>query len=237
MKIDGPRIDIQVDEAAMQRARASLAHVRDGIARAVYNALNRTLTHARAKVARDIRGKVNLGVSDIKRRLLMRKAKLSDWQAVLGVGDAGFDLVKYFKATDIRPAGVRVAVLRGGSTLPRAFIAKAWGNQRVLMRMYGGGAATNIKGQRKGSRGVRMQSVTGKPTLNWKTGQITGSGSLVGRFPIITIKGPSLREIWEQTPELVARNVADSKQRLAIELDGQVRRLTKQNAIVPEVSG
>jgi len=247
-KIAGPRIDIQVDEAALQRARKELAYVRDGIARAVYNALNRTMVSTRAKVSRDIKARINLPIKEIKSRLLFRHATLSSWVAEMWAGDAGFDLVKHFGAKDLRLpgfnygggggqgflfAGVRVNINKGGSILPRAFIRTAWGSRRVLMRMYGGGVGAKrqaASGKRTTLGAFRFESSTGRPTLDWRTGQIRGSGRLVGRMPIVTIKGPSLRDILVETPAMVASAVRHSKDRLTVELDGQVRRLTKQNA-------
>ena len=219
----------------MQRARKELAYVRDGIARAVYNALNRTMVSTRAKVSRDIKARINLPIKEIKSRLLFRHATLSSWVAEMWAGDAGFDLVKHFKATDIRPAGVRVAIQQGRSILPRAFVKKAWGSSRVLMRMYGGGPMKQTT--KRWNKAMNMpfgyQHPTGRPTLDWRTGQIRGSGRLVGRMPIVTIKGPSLRDILVETPAMVASAVKHSKDRLTVELDGQVRRLTKQNAASP----
>jgi hypothetical protein len=216
-KITGPRIDVQVDQAKLAEVEKTLTYINGGLRMAVVSAINRSLRSARSHVAGQIRGEIRLGKRQIARRILVRKASGGNWWGVMGLGDMPFSLARDFKAVDLRTrkrglrSGVRVGVRPGASdVLPRAFMAKTWGAENVVMRKY-----------RSGER----------PEYDWMTGQLTGSGQLVGRMPIVKMRGPILRDIWTRSPQLVHEAAAWAGQVLGRELDGQVARLIKQNPI------
>ena len=220
-KITGPRIDIQVDQAKLAQVRQQLAYIRGGLGRAIVSALNRSLLSSRSHVAGEIHQEIRLGKRQISHRILTRKASGGNWWAVMGLGDAPFALTESaFKAVDLHKrkrspqAGVRVSVRPGSSdVLPRAFMARGWGTQSVLMRKYQSGD---------------------RPEFDWRTGAVTRSGPLVGRMPIVRVRGPILRDIWTRSPMLVREAAAYAAARLNHELDGQVARLIKQN---PDTGG
>jgi hypothetical protein len=54
-------------------------------------------------------------------------------------------------------------------------------------------------------------------------------GKLVGRLPVMKVRGPSLAELWDAAPEMVARALEYSQHTLEKNIDDQVRLLLKES--------
>jgi hypothetical protein len=213
-----PIVKVTIDEAKLAQVQAAIGQIRGGTDRVFSRAINRTMSSARVRIAREISAGIRMGVRKVQSRIYLRRATRAKLVGFLGLSAAEYDLVKTFDAQYTRGEGVDVQVLKDRRTfLPRAFM--------VSGIRAGLGWQKNARGW-WGFRRVLMRKPTSGQTPTWDSGDM---GRLVGRLPVMKVRGPSLAQLWEQAPDMVAKAVEYSQHTLEKNVDDQVKLLLKES--------
>ena len=193
-------IEAQINEADLERARALLGSIPKGIERAVTRAINKTAVAARTKVVRRIAAETSLLQKSIRKAVTLRRASWRVWQALIRIRGRPLPLL-WFRARQTR-SGVTFALRRGEGrkTASHAFIQTM--------------PAT-------GHRGVFRRFGPKRRVVSQKTGR-----SRLAQ-PIKELRGPSISEVFTNTPGLVDETIRETGVRLKHEFDVQVALLLR----------
>lgn len=212
-----PLVQVKINQKQLDAATQAVRDVAGGIGIVVSRGINRTMSSGAVRIAREVAANTKIGVRMARSKIYLKRATRAKWNGFLGLSESDFDLTKYFDAEYTRGEGVSVKVLRDRRTfLPRAFIPtrfaavglgwakgrKWWGGGRVLMRAPQSGE-----------------------TPRWDN---PSYGRLAPRFPVMRVRGPSLADLWEKTPEMVNNAVSYSQHAIEKNIHDQVVVLLKQ---------
>lgn len=160
-------------------------------------AINVTMRTSTAQAARLIKADVDkLRIGDIKKRMRQQKAKRYKWAGFVHLSGAAISMSRF--AFKQNKSGVPFRIKAGRKIITRAF--------------------------RLPSGAVMIRKPTGESGafLDWRTGQVDGSGSLVKRTPIDKLIGPSLSDLYLDAPGTVNRVTAQASDTLATNVDREV---------------
>ena len=233
-------VQVKIDQAKLDSVQRMILSIPGGAARVFPRAINRTMSSARVRISRNASSATKLAVRRVRARIYMQRAGRDNWVGFLGMGNAPFDLARDFKASYSKGSGVQAAVMPGRTAvLPRAFMVTrrtsgtmAFPNRAKLSRdewltslqRYLGYAKTPRAWWGYGRVLIRKPSGGEKP--HW-TGLGT-TGQLAPRMPVMTVRGPSLAEIWEEGTQMVADAISFSQHTLEKNIDDQVKLLIKE---------
>lgn len=114
-------IRIDIDPAQLEAAQQRLAHIKNGAARALSRALNKTAARAKTAANTEIRQQVNLQAAEVRDKLKIFKANVNQLTAKLSADRRGLLMyhyvTNYSNAQKGRPrTPIRVKVKAGGQT-------------------------------------------------------------------------------------------------------------------------
>jgi hypothetical protein len=130
---------VQFDQGQMAAIRGMLDGIKNGFAIAMQKAISRSMTTARARMARLVAKEVNLRIGDIKKQITMRRPNMRDlsgtismrqdatvWLAQylssgkrLGLAARVLGMVKGKTGKTLRPGPIKVKVRMQGDNLPQ----------------------------------------------------------------------------------------------------------------------
>jgi len=143
-------IEIDVDPQQLADAQQRLAHIKNGAARALMRALNKTAAKARTVASTEIRQQVKLTAATVREKLTVRKATLASLSAGLRAEKRGLLMYHYVtnagNAQKGRPkTKIRVQIKPGQTVvLDSAFYILTKGSSKLTPAV------------REGQRGVKV---------------------------------------------------------------------------------
>jgi hypothetical protein len=207
----GP-LDIQADPAQLRRIAALLTGVRNGLAKVVTRAINRTATSARSRAVKALAKATGRKQKDLRQDVRLLRASWTKWRARLFFDSKGVPLIEL----DPRQTAAGVSTTgKGGRTLLRhGFIATMpSGHRGVFVREPKGGGTVRQRDERRALRFI---------------GDLAEM-PLVGRLPIWEPQDRSTALTADQTG--VLRDVElFSAQELEKQIDSQLRGVLAQQA-------
>jgi hypothetical protein len=189
---------IEIDERTYGDLRRELGEMPGAVDRAVVSAVNKTLSQGRTIIVDRLFALLNVKRGEIRKRVTVPhngKATRDKPEGKIKIGKSRMGLIN-FGAKDTRTRkgkgsfgtaaagrGVDVQVYRQGESanFPRAFIARYRGKATVLQRKQGHGCSS---------------PPARRPRTALDIKQRVQLDSLVGRFPIIPLVGPSPAEAF-----------------------------------------
>lgn len=177
-----------------------LASVPNGAAIALYTSLNKAAARGRTTTARLVAEAMTARISSVNKRLTVKKASSNSLHASLNLHGKHGVSLIGFSAKQ-NAQGVVAKVFGQAKQYPHAFIEKALGGRRVVF-LREGQPRVMTKGRHKG-----------------KT-----------RQPLVSLKGPTVSEVFEQTPGLVAKTLNDIDTYFQAVLPSQVEWLLNRKA-------
>jgi hypothetical protein len=226
-----PLLTIQYDKAALAEVQGILRDIPSAMGQVFSRAINRTASSARVRIAREISSGMRLGVRKVQSRINLQRATRTKWQGSLGLSWYPFDLAQDFNAKASKTSGVRVTVLRGQVvSLPRAFIPKADIEARreghEFLIKHGLKPATKKFRFWWGYNAVIMRYPKSRELVNWRH---VPTGPLFGRIPMTKVRGPSLAELWQGAPDMVANMEQYSQHTLEENVEDQVNLVLRRH--------
>lgn len=149
-------IAVEIDQAQLETVQQQLAHIKNGAARALSRALNKTASKAKTIASREIRKQVNLSAGYVRERLygpssgFEFKATINKLSAKLSAKKRGV-LLREFATTEARlgrpPNPVRVRVKPGTpKIMPGAFWVPLKGGNGLSIAIRKGGRLDVLHG-------------------------------------------------------------------------------------------
>lgn len=213
-------IDIVVDETTLSQARRDLAGMPGAIDRALTAAVNKAVIQGRTIVVDGVFAVLNTKRKAILDRVHVRKARKGNPVAKVIAGKNRIGLAN-FGARDTTDRsthtgqGVFVQIFKSGGqkNYARAFIANYRGNKEVVQRKEG--TALVSTGRRTWYGSSIKKSI--------------GTGTLVGRLPLIQKVGPSPAEVLREQPKVEQESRAKIAAVLREQVLSQVDRVLKRS--------
>jgi hypothetical protein len=223
---------IEIDERTYGDLRRELGEMPGAVDRAVVSAVNKTLSQGRTIIVDRLFALLNVKRGEIRKRVTVPhngKATRDKPEGKIKIGKSRMGLIN-FGAKDTRTRkgkgafgtaaagrGVDVQVYRQGESanFPRAFIARYRGKATVLQR----------------KQGTVLKPTGQKTSYGTDIKQRVQLDSLVGRFPIIPLVGPSPAEAFAKHPQIETEARAKIGSILREQCLSQIDRLLKRRKI------
>ncbi len=216
-------VQVRVDQEKLDAIVKGIGSISGGFPRVMSRAINRTMDSGRVRIARFVDSQTKIGVRQARAKMYIRRATKVKLQGFLGLSESDFDLTRYFDAQYTQDEGVDVQVLPGRRTfLPRAF---------MVSRTAAAGLGWSVKRKWWGGGKVLMRKPQSGETPRWDT---PNPGALAPRFPVMRVRGPSLADLWQDTPAMVADVVGYSQHTLEHNARDQVIVLLKDAGLSGE---
>lgn len=120
-------IDVKIDAAALNRVKVLLGDIKNGYAKALSGAINKTLTTVKVQAKARIGNELNLKASRIEEDLSIDKANYSKLYGKLVASGEPIGLINFGVNQTQKGVSVKVKKSGGRSLLKHAFIAKGRG--------------------------------------------------------------------------------------------------------------
>ena len=201
-------VNIRVNESQLAKIQKLLKNVPKGMPKAMTRGINKTALWARTRIARKVKEKSSLKISDIRSGIRLQKATFSKWSATLNIDDERIPLIK-FKAKQSKKKHTFLAGAK----------QSAWLYYNIFKPKYGPAAAFSMS-----YRVTRMFPVVTYEMFNQKK-EITdafigtmpsghrgifrrrafGEGGEGGRHPVYELQGPSVGKLFEGSAGIARR--------------------------------
>lgn len=194
-------VDIKFDEAKLRSIQKMLAGIPKAMPKAMSRAINKTATSSKAEIARRIAAEIKLTQTAVKKGIGLQKATYARWQARLGIGDTGGDVV----------AGKQLG--RKSGRIPLIYFGARKTKHALTYQI------SRIGGRKK---------ITDKPvpfvqTMNTFKGVFRRLTKK--RFPVTHLYGPSLAGVFEGAAGIAADVQKSAYVKLEKNIDSQIRYL------------
>lgn len=250
------RVNVEIDEAQVERLVADLGLFAREVPRVLSRAINKVAVSARTEIVKRVVETVNLKTSDVrKRNVPLMKATQRTLAALVQVSGRRIPL-GYFGAKNLSKSGrgVSYAITRGQrKTIRQGFQARmSSGHAGLFMRKSRLSKAVEFHekrlreiatGQKKYSRyaltGQRRTAMLAKLAREQAAVQAgmarlreeSKTAGLVGRLPIAELRGPSVPRLVSRLAEFSGGGFEQMLgEKLGREIDNQVRVLLEQKA-------
>jgi hypothetical protein len=206
----GPSMRISFDEGKLRKAEQELAGIRNGMARAISGAINKTLRSTKTQTANELYALLTAKRGNILRRIFNTPSSPQTLRGSTNIQLRQIALVN-FKHKEKRKkkkwgtaksgTGVVVQIYKNGpgQRFPHAFIAT---------------------GRRDQADGAGNKHIFQRVS--------NAAGKRVARFPLVSLKGVSLMKEFEKRPDMRRRVQDHVAARMDKELDSQVDFLLKR---------
>lgn len=183
MAAEGLNIEIRIEQQSLRKFEKALRDIPNGLPRVMSRAINRTLNSARVKLAKFIKAEIpKLKQGDIKSRTRIRKSTYKRLAGLISLSDRKFTLARFAYKQTSRGVPFMIRRSEGRLIARRAFYIE--GREPPFIRAVEG-TGENVR------------------KIDWRTGLIEGEGQkLVARVPLAVIVGPSLAELYIETPNI-----------------------------------
>ncbi len=175
-----------------------LASVPHGAATAIYTALNKVVAYGRTHVAEAVAKEMTARITSVKKRITVRKASSHRLYAAIDLHGEHGVSLIGFRARQTK-AGVNATIFGKRQAFPHAFIARGLNDQRQVFK-------------REGEKRIM------------KAGHYKGRR----KQPLVVLKGPTVPEVFDETPDLADGILAELDDRFRTQLDSQVQWLLKR---------
>lgn len=214
-----PIVQVRVNPDHLAAVKEALAQIPGGFEQAMSRAINRTMNSGRVRISREIASKSRLKVRQINRGIHIDRASRDKLNGFIGLGRYRYPM-EDFSPRFSRDNGVSVSILKGRrSFLPQAFKVEPRPDKSHRPAGYRG-----VGRDWWGYGRILMRRPTSGRLPFWDSGHM---GTLVGRMPVMKVRGPSLVDLWHGAPQMVADVVRYSEQTLMKNVDQQVRYLIR----------
>ena len=128
-------IEIKIDEKKLRQIQQMLRDVPAKMGLVISRSINRTTAGARADIAREIAGRVNMKQAAIKKGIIQKKSNRNYWQGELDITSRRIPLIEFSAGQTARGVTYRIDKTGGRQLRESAFIATmASGHTGVFRR-------------------------------------------------------------------------------------------------------
>lgn len=210
-------VEIKLHAAQFASLRRMLAAVPREIPKVMAGAINVTARAAKERAIDEIRGQINLKRKDLRDLLKLRKATRRVWSATIEIPGRRLGLIRFgAKQTQ---KGVSYKIKAGGrKQIRHAFVQTVNTAKNVWRRAA----------KRSGLLGRLKKGLKGRAADYQRNAQ--EASNLVGRLPIVRLRGPSLGQVVHDARAILKRTQEEAAANLEKNIDSKVAWILSKRA-------